>query len=155
MPAVLIYVPGGKINKLAYEGAMQQVEALRKAMGENTETLSMIDIDPSNGEAATEEDRKRAERFVQLACSGKPVIALIPARGYEEAYFRLAKAVSPDAQLLHPSQLAIINALRRPETDEEWQRSLSWTVARVLMTFENAKAHTNNIEPTPVEQGKA
>jgi hypothetical protein len=79
MPAVLIYVPGGKIYKWAYEGALQQAKAMKKAMGENTEMIGMINIDHSNHEAETKEDRAKAERFVRLARSGIPVIAMIPA----------------------------------------------------------------------------
>jgi hypothetical protein len=138
MPAVLIYVPGGKINKWAYEGALQQAEAMKKAMGENTEMIGMINIDHSNHEAETKEDRAKAERFVRLARSGIPVIAMIPAREYKEAYYRLAQVVSPDSPILHPSQIAIINALRRPNTEEEWRRSVDWTVARALIKFKPA-----------------
>jgi recombinational DNA repair protein RecR len=138
MSAVLIYVPGGKINKWAYEGALQQAEAMKKVMGENTEMIGMININRSSHEVETEEDREKAERFIQLAHSGKPVIAMIQAREYEEAYYKLAQVVSPDSPFLHPSQVAIVNALQRPRTDEEWKRSVDWTVARALIKFKPA-----------------
>ncbi|MBX6396075.1 MAG: hypothetical protein IRY98_10295 [Alicyclobacillaceae bacterium] len=66
MPAVLIYVPAGRINRYAYDGALRQVEALKQAMGPETEVLGMIGVDPWE-KLESERDREVAARYMERA----------------------------------------------------------------------------------------
>ncbi|MCL6558548.1 MAG: hypothetical protein K6U74_07045, partial [Firmicutes bacterium] len=118
MPAVMIYVPGGKLNRRTYEGAQQQADALQRALG--YEIVGTIQVDGFD-QPETDQDQELARRFSILAAEGRPVIAIISAKKPLEAYWRLASVLPPDTPVVHPSRLAIIGAVERPRTPEEWE----------------------------------
>jgi hypothetical protein len=129
MAAILVYIPGGKINKWAYEGALQQVEAIKEEFKGNIIDLGSIGIPEfyNKGEELSESVHQQASKFVELAKSGQNVIARINARDQLEAFYYLAFA-APTDQVLHPKQLIVLSAKCRPMTEEEWRHSIGWTV---------------------------
>lgn len=149
MPAVLIYVPLGKIVPTKckggsnipqyYGGALHQVEILKQALGSQVEAVGIIENierQLSFDDPKAAESRKIAERFMKMAVEGKPVIAMIEARNELEAYWRLAKAVSPDIPVINPNRLAIIKAVPLPMTLEGYQWSLDQSIRMALKKFE-------------------
>ena len=144
MPAVMIYVPGGKLNRRTYEGAQQQADALQRELGH--EIVGTIHVDGFD-QPESNQDQEIARRFSTLAMQGQSVIAIISAKKPLEAYWRLASALPPDTPVVHPSRLAIIGAVERPRTPEEWEQFLDFTVYRVRETFRVRE----QAEPAPAQ----